>query len=79
MGAQLDHNSTVATRTKSPLARAFRGSSLVRFGALSLTILSALFWARQKLISPTPRMAVANPPATVHTPPAHATAEIPVR
>jgi len=43
------------------LVRSLRGSSLVRFGALSLTVLGALFWARQKLISPTPRMAIADP------------------
>lgn len=52
------------------LVRALRGSSLVRFGALSLMVLGALFWARQKLISPTPRMAVADPqtmPAAAQT------------
>jgi hypothetical protein len=46
---------------RGSLARSMGTSSLVRFGLLSLTLLGALFWARQKLISPTPRMAVADP------------------
>ncbi len=46
----------------SSLANTRRGSSLLRFGMLSLTLLGALFWARQKLISPTPKMAIADPP-----------------
>ena len=51
-----------ANSGQSSLARSLRGSSLVRFGFMSLALLGALFWARQKLISPTPRMAVADPP-----------------
>lgn len=53
------------TPVKSSLVRSLRSSSLVRFGAMSLALLGALFWARQKLISPTPRMAIADPPHVV--------------
>jgi hypothetical protein len=53
--------SGTSTGMVASLRRAGASSSLVRFGVLTLMLLGTLFWARQKLLSPTPRTAFADP------------------